>query len=507
MGEAEYNELIANDPGAAAKLFLQKDQDLRERDHEIEKLRNHLINATKAQFGAKSERLPSGQQAPLFPVDELTPAPEQEPLPTIEIPAHKRSAKRKPREIPEGTPVRIIPHAPAETACACCGKELVQIRTEVTKLLNYIPAHVEVQEHHRPVMACAHCKGTAPITTPLPAGTQLIPRSPASVGLLTHILVSKYQDHIPLHRQEQMFARLGFELTRNRMCEWLGAVAELLHPLYKALKRELIALKYLLADETTIKIQDGAKPGKCHTGYLWGLLGPAPLNLVYFHYADSRAGEVPEAILSDFSGTLQTDLYTGYNPVYVPQHAVRAGCWAHVRRKLIEIRNLAERDVHKALKLIAELYHLERGGTPQEILSVRQKQSALVVEQLRDHLASWSARTLPQSEVQKALQYALTQWDALTLFVTNPHVALDNNLIENQMRPIALGRKNWMFAGSHEGAMRAAIFFSLINSCRLNKINTWRYFNDVLPRLARASQLDLNSLLPHRWTQTVNPGA
>lgn len=500
MGETEYNELIASDPGAVAKMLIEKDR-------EIEKLRNHLLNATKAQFGAKSERFAtSGQQEPLFPIDELTPEPEQESLPIIEVPAHKRSAKRKSREIPEGTLVKTLNHAPAETSCSCCGKELVQIRAEVTKILNYVPARVELHEHHRPVMACAHCKGMSPVATPLPAGMQLIPRSPAGVGLLTHILVSKYQDHLPLHRQESMFARLGFELTRNRMCEWLSFIAEILHPLYKALKRELVTLKYLQADETTIKIQDGDEPGKCHTGYFWGLLGPPPVNLVYFHYADSRAGEVPEAILSDFKGILQTDLYAGYNPVYVPEQAVRAGCWAHVRRKFLGILKLAERDVHKTLKLIAELYHFERvTRAPEETFSARQKRSVPVLDKLRDHLTTWSARTLPQSEVQKALQYALTQWEALTLFTINPAVALDNNLIENQMRPIALGRKNWMFAGSHEGAMRAAIFFSLINSCRLNKVNAWQYFNDVLPRLAAGTAPA--TLLPNRWQPPVNAAA
>lgn len=492
MGEAEYNELIANDPQAAAKMLVEKDR-------EIEKLRNHLINAAKAQFGAKSERLHPEAQEQLFPVEEFTPESE---TPQIEVPAHTRGVTRKRRELPAGTPVRVVAYPPAETACACCGKELVQIRTEITKLLNYIPAHVEVEEHHRPVMACANCKESAPVTTPLPAGVQLIPRSPAGTGLLSHISISKYQDHIPLNRQEAMFARLGFELTRNRMCEWLRFVAELLHPLHKALKLELLKLKYLQADETTIKIQDGDEAGKCHTGYLWGLLGPPPVNLVYFHYADSRAAEVPRSLLDSYEGVLQTDYYAGYNPVYVPERTVRAGCWAHVRRKFLSIQKLAEGEVKKALKLIAELYRLENSDrTVEKTLAVRQQRSVPVLAQLHEHLSSWSIRSLPQSDVQRVLRYALSQWDALTLFAADPRLALDNNLIENQMRPIALGRKNWLFAGSHEGAMRAAIFFSIINSCRLNKINTWQYFNDVLPKLAAGAMAA--ELLPNRWTPPV----
>ena len=508
MGEHDYEQLVTTDPKAATKLFLEKDRELLERDREIEKLRNHLVNATKAQFGAKSEKLASGNQAELFPVDELTALPAQEELPSIEVPAHKRHAERTRREIPEGTPVRRVPHPPAHTTCECCGEKLVQLREEVTKILNYLPARFEVEEHVRPVMACSHCRQGAPNATPLPAGIQLIPRSPAGVGLLNYILISKYQDHLPLNRLEGMFARLGFELPRNRMCEWLGFMAELLQPLYKAIKRELMWQHYLQADETTVKIQDGEVPGKCHTGYFWGLLGPPPVNLVYFHYADSRAGEVPKAILSGFTGVLQTDLYAGYNQVYVPGSTIRAGCWAHVRRKILSILKLADKDSQKTLELIAKLYHVERSGRSlPEILAARQKHSAPVVERLHEHLSSWSARTLPQSDVQKALRYALVQWDALSLFLSDPSIALDNNLIENQMRPIAIGRKNWMFSGSHEGAMRAAIFFSLINSCRLNKVNTWAYFNDVLPRLAANPGGDLTSLLPHRWAPSVKDGA
>jgi hypothetical protein len=301
-----------------------------------------------------------------------------------------------------------------------------------------------------------------------------------------------------------MFARLGFELPRNRMCEWLGPLAEVAYPLYRATKRELLIQCYLQADETTVKIQDGVNPGKCHTGYFWGLLSPPPVNLVYFHYADSRAGEVPKTILSDFQGILQTDLYAGYNQVYVPVHTRRAGCWAHVRRKFLGIQKLAGRDAQVTLELIAKLYQAEPNTKqPEVVLAARKKRSVEIVEKLHAHLSTWSIRTLPNSDVQKALQYALSQWEALTLFLTDPQISLDNNLIENQMRPIALGRKNWLFAGSHEGAMRAAIFFTLINSCRLNKINTWQYFNDVLPRIAADPHRDLSSLLPNRWKPPV----
>jgi len=498
--DATYLELIKKDPTAAAHLFVEKDR-------EILKLQQHLLNANKVRFGAKSEKLSLEEQQKLFPVTELE-EPAQEVLPAIVIAEHTRK-KRVRRAIPAGTLVTRIVHPAALTECSSCGGELTQIREEITKILEYVPARFELQEHVRPVMACNHCKESAPVTTKLPAGVQLIERSPAGVGLLSYILLSKYQDHLPLHRLESIFARLGFELPRNRMCDWLGKLAEILHPLYQATKLELLEQHYLQADETTVKIQDGEVQGKCHTGYFWGVLSPAPLNLVYFHYADSRAGEVPKALLYGFKGTLQTDLYAGYNQVYAPEQSVRAGCWAHVRRKFLEIQKLASKaDVTKTLELIAKLYRAEPEGKPPDaVRAARQKHAAPILEKLREHLLAWSARTLPSSEVQKAIHYALSQWQALSLFVNDGAIRLDNNLIENQMRPIALGRKNWLFAGSHEGAMRAAIFFSIINSCRLNKVNTWHYFNDVLPRIQSTPQNQMAQLLPHAWKPVVKDEA
>ncbi|MBX7143435.1 MAG: IS66 family transposase [Oligoflexia bacterium] len=500
MTDAAYLELIKKDPAAVSRLLVEKDR-------EILKLQQHLLNANKVRFGTKSEKLSTEEQQKLFPVTELE-EPAQEVLPTIVVPEHTRK-KRTRRQLPADTLVTRIVHPPAATQCSCCGGELTQIREETTKILEYVPARFELQEHVRPVMACNHCKESAPVTTKLPAGVQLIDRCPAGVGLLSYILLSKYQDHLPLHRLEGIFARLGFELPRSRMCDWLAKLAEVLQPLHLAAKLELLKQHYLQADETTVKIQDGETEGKCHTGYFWGVLGPPPLNLVYFHYADSRAGEVPKALLSDFRGTLQTDLYAGYNQVYVPEQSVRAGCWAHVRRKFLEIQKLAPKaDVNKTLELIARLYRAEPEGKPPDAAAAaRKRHAAPILEKLQEHLLAWSARTLPSSEVQKAIHYALSQWDALSLFVNDSAIRLDNNLIENQMRPIALGRKNWLFAGSHEGAMRAAIFFSIINSCRLNKVNTWHYFNDVLPRIQSTPRDQMAQLLPHRWKATVKDAA
>lgn len=498
MSEAEYLELISKNPKAAASLFISKDR-------EILKLQNNLYNALHAQYGRKSEKLlaPGVEQISLFPVDELNKAePEEEPK-ELEVAAHTRTKKRTRREIPEGTPVVRIEHAAKETHCKCCGKELCEIRKETTRILNYVPAHFEVEEHIRPVLVCKSCD-SAPVTEALKPGIQLIERSPAGAGLLSHILISKYQDHLPLNRLETIFARHGFEVPRQRMCDWLAHLAELLHPLYKVIKSELLKQEYLQADETTVKVRDDELNGSCHTGYFWAILAPPPVNLVYFHYAASRASEVPKILLGDFKGILQTDLYAGYNEVYLAELSVRAGCFAHVRRKFLDIQKLSPAsEWNRTLKLISELYKIEKKDIQDLKLLHQQrgKYSKPILEELKEHLTRWEAKTLPESPVCKAIKYALKQWEALELFIKDPRVKLDNNLIENQMRPIALGRKNWLFAGSHDGAMRASIFFSLINSCRLHKLNTWTYFNDVLKRLPATPQAELVNLLPHRWSQ------
>lgn len=500
-----YQELVSNDPKAASLLLLEKDQ-------EILKLQQHLSNANKALYGRKSEKISVAQQE-LFSFSHLEEsADEAEEASSVVVPEHSRKKQRVRREIPEGTPVRRILHPADSTECSCCGGVLAEIRQEVTKILNYIPASFEVEEHVRPVLVCRGCN-LAPITTKLPTGVQLIERSPVGVGVLSTILVSKYQDHLPLYRLETMFNRSGFDIPRQRMCDWLGNLAELLLPLYRELKQEIRSEGYLQADETRILIQDGETKGRCHTGYFWGLLAPPPKNLVYFHYADNRSGEVPKIILDGFQGILQTDLYAGYNQVYVPEHTRRAGCFAHARRKFIEIGKLdTKSNANKALQLIAKLYQaepkkqslkgLEEAQQLELILKSRRKHSVPIIEKLYEHLIQWRDRTLPRSPIYGAIQYALSQWEALTLFLQHPEINLDNNLIENQMRPIAVGRKNWLFAGSHEGAMRAAIFFSLINSCRLNKINTWNYFTDILPKLQNSNREQLKDLLPHRWSRS-----
>lgn len=469
---------------------------LLEREHEIVKLQNHILNANKKTFGSKSEKLSAEQIKFSFnvPVPQEQQSLEQE----VVVEKHTRTIKRGRKPLPGDLPREEIRYEPEAQECPCCAAPLVTIGEEVSEELEKIPAQLKVIRHIRVKKACPSCKGAGVLVPPLPASVFPLERSRPGPGLLADIVVSKYVDHLPLHRQEQMFARLGIELRRQRMCDWVAGVANLLLPLYEALKSEILALPYIHADETTLKVQDGAEPGKCHTGYLWGLHGPP--TLVWFHYDESRAGSVPKGILSDFTGAVHTDAYAGYNTIYLPDRCVRVACLAHIRRAFIEVQKIATKDVGKILTFIAQLYKVEGNlKLPQDRLAVRQLRSKKIATELFEFLRAVKERTLPRNELMKALNYTLNQENEVMRIFERGEYELDNNAIERQMRPIAVGRKNYMFAGSHDGARNAAVLYSLLNTCKLNKVNPWEWLRDILVRISSDSSVKAGDLLPHRW--------
>lgn len=469
---------------------------LSERDHEIEKLTRIIQSANKRLYGTKSEKLSSDQIKFSF----NQPEPKQQPSPEKEIvvQGHTRTTRKGRKPLPSDLPREEIVYEPEATHCTCCNHELVKIGEERSEELEKIPAQLKVIEHIRIKKACPACKGAGVLVAPLPASVFPLERARPGAGLLADIIVSKYVDHLPLHRQEQIFLRHGIELPRQRMCDWVTGVVDLLEPLYRESNREVLKSSYVPADETTIKVQDNETPGKCHTGYLWGFLGPP--NKVWFHYAPSRAGTVPKEILKDFKGTIQTDAYAGYNKVLIPGQCVRIACLAHVRRKFIEAQSSAGKESGKVLALIAELYRVEKSSrSPETRLEIRQTKSKRVMNNLMEYLHALQGCALPQSELAKAIRYALDQETEIRRILENGSYELDNNAIERQMRPIAVGRKNYLFAGSHEGARRAAVLYSFFGSCRLNKVNPWVWLSDVLRRISSDRSVTAADLLPHRW--------
>lgn len=337
----------------------------------------------------------------------------------------------------------------------------------------------------------------------LPPEVQPIERGRPGIGLLVYIIVSKYCNHLPLNRLEQMFAREGVDVARQRMCDWLREMAEQLKPLAAAILKLLLERDYLQADETTIKVQLAELNQKLHTGYFWATQGPP--NMVYYHYAPTRASEVPKELLEDFNGVLQTDAYAGYNTVYLPNKCYRLACLAHIRRKLLEANGAANKHGTQALKIIQQLYHIEQEAKhlkceDEQRLSKRhelhQQKSAPLLERFFSALQTVKDSYLPKNILRQAAEYGLEQRAEMFRFLDNPRFEIDNNAIERLMRPIAVGRKNYLFAGSHAGAERAAVFYTLINTCRLNRVNPTTYLRDVLRRLNTHPAARLNELLP-----------
>jgi transposase len=469
---------------------------------EIEKLRNIIHSANRKKYGRKSEKL-SAEQKALFvfePVKEV----ESE---AVTVKAHKR-IKRGRKPLPADLPRERIEYEPENLNCACCGKEMVKIGEEVTEELEFVPAKFKVIEHVKIKRACNSCKDKVEIGQ-LPNSVQPLERSRPGAGLLSHIILSKYADHLPLYRQEEIFSRLGIELPRSRMSDWIGRIVdEYFVRIWDVLKKETLSSDYVQADETSIKVRDLEllkKDQRLFTGYFWAV--HAPPNLAFFEYHPTRASTAAKEVLKDFNGTVQTDAYAGYNAVLLPDEVIRLACMAHIRRKFIEARRSAPKDCDRILLLIAKLYHFEdkwKEFEAEKRTELRQSIAKPVFDDLQEEIQNTASRLLPQHALQKALQYAVSQRTSMALYLTDGKFLIDNNLVEGRIRPIALGRKNYLFAGSHNGATRAAVLYSLLACCKLNKVNPWEWFTDVIKRLPSYPVNRLVELLPHRWTPAKN---
>ena len=466
---------------------------------ELAKMTNLCIQLKKHVFGRRSEKhmVIMSEPLPMFPPEEIQTKEAEEERITVEAHSRKKHNPRKP--LPANLPREIIFHEPEEKTCSCCGAALVKIGEERSEEVEYIPAKIFIREHVRIKKACSKCKGEVCIAE-LPSEFKPLGKARPGVGLVSHIAVSKFGDHLPLNRQEQMFERIGIDIPRQRMWDWLKKAAQLLAPLYDTLRQEIIKEDYLQGDETRMMIQLDGKEGKLHTGYLWGI--HVPPGLMYYSYSPTRAGSVPLELLEGFKGCLQTDFYGGYNELFSLPEVKRIACLAHVRRKLIEAQAASNSKANKLLMIIGELYRVEKAiknMPPEERLEVRQTKSIKILQQLFDKAEDVQLGLLPQHPLWDAINYMLKQREDIVRYTIDPRFHIDNNSIERAMRPVAVGRKNYMFAGSHEGARVAALFYGFITTCKFNKINPYDYLADVMRRIRSHDPKKLAELLPHRW--------
>jgi hypothetical protein len=331
-----------------------------------------------------------------------------------------------------------------------------------------------------------------------------IEKGVAGAGLLAYILVSKYVDHLPLYRLQQMFMRYAIDINRSTMSGWIAQICRYLEVLYEAMHRELVKKSLLIqADETTLKVLDKNTKDKCDLGYLWPYVGDG--KLAVFEFKDSRAKAGPTDFLSGFTERyLMSDGYAGYGEVIRENSLRHLMCWAHARRKFFEAKDLEPEFVSKVLSHIGILYSIEKSiNDPEtdhvERGKIRNEKSRPVLDAIHELLVNPGKIILPGNKVSEAISYTVKHWTQLTRFLEDGRLPIDNNLVENSIRPVALGRKNWLFAGSKDGAKRMAIIYSLLATCKLNEINPYEYFYDILPRIPDYPEKNIADLIPSRW--------
>ena len=422
-------------------------------------------------------------------------------------PTHRRPVRRRPpRELPRDVIRHELPES--ERSCGTCGELMRAIGEDVSELLELVPAHFRVQEHHRVKYACGRCKDGV---TTAPGPAKLIDKGLAGPGLLAHVAVSKYEDHIPLHRLSEMYARGGVELARSTLCGWVEAVAEEVQPVVERIWEKAQASHALQTDGSGLKVLDRDDPEGVRTGTLWCFVGDE--KYVTFKYAPTGSGEDgPWKFLAGRDGYLQADAASVFDRLYngAKAKATEVGCWAHARRKLHALKDTDVR-VAYPLKLISQLYRVEdladrRGLDAEAREQLRYERASPILERLD----RWLQRTVlsepPASALAKACGYCRNQWPALTEFVHDGLLPLDNNLCERQIRSLALGRKNYLFAGSDAGAERAAILYSLLRTAALAGIDTYAYLIKLLERLAAGwPQRRIDELLPENHVPAVEP--
>jgi transposase len=487
---------------------------------EAEKLRFELARLRRMSFGQSSERIERAidqlelrlEEIETTASDTSEPAtvanPERDPAP---LEAGEEKVRRK---LPKHLPRREERHEPAASICHRCGAErLRKVSEDVTEVLEYVPGRFEVVRHVRPAYSCAKCE--AMVQAPMPA--MPIPRAMAGASVLAHVIISKYADHLPLYRQAEIYGRDGLDLDRSTLADWAGKAAWLLRPLADRLGEHVMAGTVIHADDTPVPVLAPGN-GKTRTGRLWIYLrderphaGRAPPAVLY-RYTPDRKGERCRQHLGSFAGHLHADGYAGFAELYEsaegkPANVTEVACWAHVRRKFFDVHKANGSPIaREALERIGALFDIERtiaGKSADQRRAVRQ---GLAKDQL-DKLAEWLARQLKllsgKSELAGAIRYARSRWDALTAYVDDGRLEISNNAAENAIRPVTLGRKNWLFAGSDAGGDRAAIFYTLIRSAKLNGLEPEAWLRDVLTRIGEHPINRLDDLLPWNTAQSA----
>lgn len=471
---------------------------------QIDDLQGQLLYLKRQMFGKKSEKFNPNQLLMFQDLyDEIQAKIDEEQPDSSKKKRTPPNANHQgrtplPQDLPRDT-VEIEP-SDEDKICPDCSQPKQRIGEEITEKLDYIPGSLRVQRIVRPKFGCRGCETHISIAD-LPA--MAIDKGIPAEGLLAHIITSKYADHLPLNRLEGILKRHGVAVNVSTMCDWVACCADLLVPLRDRLHEKILESAKVHCDATVVPVKSKNRKGSTYNGYLWAYIGVG--GNVYFDFTPTQCRAGPNAFFEGYQGYVQVDAHSSFEDLFQAGSVmIEVGCHSHARRKFDQAMDHDPVRSCQALLIWKDLYRIERQAKaddlgPEALLKVRQTQAIPLLEQLHGYLTEWQPQVLPKTPIGKAVTYSVNQWEALKRYTQDPILSIDNNLSERILRMVALGRKNWLFAGSERGAQRAAIIYSLVASCKLCGHDPYAYFRDVLTKISTHPANRIDDLLPSQW--------
>lgn len=499
---------LPDDPAILKSMIAELFVTVKELRSDGEQMQTRIDWLVRQLFGRKSERVNPNQPLLFDEPAAEPPPPAPEPEPTVVVVKRKgHGRKALPQHLRRER--QEIDVSQAEKACPCCGEQRVRIGEDVTEKLDYQPASLFIRAIARPTYICKSCetKGEPIQAVQMPLPPEPIPRGLCAPGLLAHLIVSKYVDHLPLYRLESIFGRLGWDVTRSTLCDQVMKCAGVLRPLYDLMHQRMQLSFAVHADETSIILLDPHR-----TAYAWVYLGDATQPYTLFDLSVGRTHQFPEKFLAGYQGYIHADGYTGYNPLYAGG-ATHVGCWMHARRKFFEAKENDSTRAHQALARIRALYAIEAEAKVKEnpitgaaLTAYRREHAQPIIDQFATWLIEEVPKTLPKSKIGEAFGYAIHQWQSLKRYLDDGRLNIDNGPAEQAIRPLAVGRRNWLHIAGDGGLPSAAVLLSIAASAKRHHVNPWNYIKHILTELpARPSGSDLSDLLPNVWAKTLAP--
>jgi transposase len=495
--EASLRDQFGKRESALCEQIGEDQRKIESLQQQLHWLRNHV-------FGRRSEKgVPVEQQALPFAtaagVIEEKASDEDDSAVTIEVPSHKRKRGGR-RPLPENLPREIVELLPADEDlhCSGCDAEKTRIGEDRTEELDYVPASFMIREFVRPKYACRKCESGV-VQAMLPA--RPIEKGRPGPGLLAHVITSKYADHLPLYRIERILPRHGIDIGRSTLSEWCGAVSDLLKPVATQIAADVLSSKWVQSDDTTVEVQDRSRSPSYPKGHIWTYRGSD--GSAFYDFTWRRNSEGPLRLLAHYQGYLQADAAPAYNDVYAQLPIVEVGCWAHARRRFKEAVRTSPKEASQVVVWIGELYGLERSAKKKldddARRALRQERARPILKRIHDYLNRITITALPKSPLGDAIGYALRQWDALCRYTEDGALEIDNNGAENTLRPLCLGRKNWLFIGSEAAAHRTMVLLTLVQTCKAHHVDPFAYLRDIIGRVSIHPHSRIDELTPRHW--------